>query len=389
MKSILLRTLLLSCLAGHTFTLNAGQPGFLIAKGLRGIPDSNARELLYRSLDGFLQQKEGDNARNTYIWQPELAATSLLLDEMKGIGYHNSLKVQDFYKAKLTNVVALNDHEYLLQLAYEAVVDDQAVQRAAFRLIARKQRDGYLFYAPLRRHTLGWKQHREQGVLFYYKDTINLAKARAYSDYNDRYLGKLSKPQQTTLYCCDDFPEALQLCGVDYKAAYNGYRRNTLSTFEQGQNLMLNGTLTSDFNTFDPHDMWHDKLRTVLPAAKINRAVDEGCAYLYGGSWGLSWDSVKYLFKAYVRAHPQADWLQLYLNSSDFRSGNEPLKVAYFINALIVQQIEQERGFPAVMKLLSCGKREDDDNYFAALEPLTGISKRNFNSRIGELIRRL
>jgi hypothetical protein len=52
-----------------------------------------------------------------------------------------------------------------------------------------------------------------------------------------------------------------------------------------------------------------------------------------------------------------------------------------------VQKIEKEKGFPAVMELLSCGKREKgDENYFKALEKITGISKANFNSSMQDLI---
>jgi hypothetical protein len=47
-----------------------------------------------------------------------------------------------------------------------------------------------------------------------------------------------------------------------------------------------------------------------------------------------------------------------------------------------------EKGFPAVMKLLGCGKKEPgDENYFKALDKLTGINKTNFNLKMQELIR--
>ena len=64
--------------------------------------------------------------------------------------------------------------------------------------------------------------------------------------------------------------------------------------------------------------------------------------------------------------------------------------VSYFLNALIVQKIEKEKGFPAVTGLLGCGKREKgDENYFKALESTTGITKANFNNAMSELIKKL
>ncbi|WP_162902744.1 hypothetical protein [Taibaiella koreensis] len=388
-RSLLPCLLLMVCLNGPAPILSAQHATFVTASGLREPPEAVDRNLLYTSLDSFLLQKEQDNTRNAFVWQPELPATALLLDEMKGMEYNDS--GQQVSKAQLINVTALADSSYLLQLAYEAAPGGAPVYKAMFRLMAQKQGDRYRFYTPLKRNTRSWSRYPEGNVTFYYKDTLNRLKALDYSHYNGRYLEKLGMPgQQTILYCCDDFQEALQLCGVDYKAAYNGYRRNTLTTFDNRQSLIVSGTLSNDFKAFDPHDMWHDKLRTVLPAAKINRPVDEGCAYLYGGSWGLGWDSIKILFRTYVQKHPGADWLHLCLEGADFRSGNEPLKIAYFINALIVQQLEAEKGFPAVMQLLSCGKKEQgDNNYFAALERLNGINKANFNTRVQGLIDRL
>ena len=48
----------------------------------------------------------------------------------------------------------------------------------------------------------------------------------------------------------------------------------------------------------------------------INRPVDEGCAYLYGGSWGYTWEEVLTRFKNYLAANPNADWLTLYTESA-------------------------------------------------------------------------
>jgi len=92
--------------------------------------------------------------------------------------------------------------------------------------------------------------------------------------------------------------------------------------------------------------------------------VDEGCAYLYGGSWGYTWDEVVIRFKKYVAANPNADWLSLYMDVTNFEGGEKPLKVAYVLNALIARKIEKEKGFAPVMELLGCGKKEKgDENY--------------------------
>lgn len=387
-RTLLYAFFLMTCLVDAATPLAAQSDSFRAAPVVRLPKDSTVRSLLLSSLEGFLAQKEEPNRHNRYVWQPELPATSALLDEMKGIGYDDSLKDKDFFRPRLTNCTLLKDSIYLLQLSYDGIVNGIPVHKAAFRLLARRDKDRFCFYAPLKRNTTGWKSKREGNVVFHYKDSLHIPEARSYAHYNDLYLKKLNKPeQQTQFYCCDDFQEALQLTGIDYKSAYSGVRANSLSAYERDTGVVINGYFASDFRNFDPHDMWHEKLRTVMSSEKINRPVDEGCAYLYGGSWGLSWEEIKALFKAYAREHPEADWLRLYLDGNDFKEGQEPLKIAYFINALLVQQLEKEKGFSAVMTLLSCGKKEKEDgNYFKALEQLTGITKENFNTNIRSLV---
>ena len=307
---------------------------------------------------------------------------------MKGIGYDDSLMHKDFFSPQLVNATLLKDSTYLLQLSYDGIVNGIPAHRAAFRLLARKKDNSFYFYAPLNRNTTAWKSRKEGNIVFRYKDSLNHAEARTYASYNELYLQKLNKTgQQTVLYCCDDFQEALQLTGIDYKSAYSGIRANSLSAHESDKSIIVNGYFTSAFNNFDPHDMWHEKLRIVLSPEKINRPVDEGCAYLYGGSWGLSWEEIKTLFRAYAHKQPNADWLKLYLDDTDFKEGQEPLKVGYFINALLIQKLEKEKGFAAVMELLACGKKEKDDaNYFNALQKLTGITKQQFNANVQMLV---
>ena len=197
------------------------------------------------------------------------------------------------------------------------------------------------------------------------------------------YDKKLNIPDgPIDFYYCSSFTEVLHLEGVEYKAAYNGQKNNSLSSYENNSNLIVNGEID---NGFDPHDLFHDRLAIVMKNA--NRPVNEGCAYLYGGSWGYSWETVLAKFKKYAADNPNADWLNLYISTANYEDGDKPMKVAYALNALIVQKIEREQGFGKVMELLGCGPRQKgDDNYFAALKKITGIDKDNFNAKMRELI---
>ena len=128
----------------------------------------------------------------------------------------------------------------------------------------------------------------------------------------------------------------------------------------------------------------HERLRYVIGTDKTNRPVDEGCAYSTWGSWGYSWPEVLIKFKKYAGDNPNADWLNLYIQGTNFVGGDRAMKIPYALNALIVQKIEKEKGFAPVMELLTCGKKEKgDENYFKPLEKVTGISKANFTLKCG------
>ena len=284
----------------------------------------------------------------------------------------------------------LNDSSFLVQLAYIGITDGAPLVRGNFTILAKKKGDKFYFNSPLKENTRGWKSEQIGATTLHYKTSINKANAKDYFKMVAKYDEKLKTPNTPTeFYCCDNLHEVLQLLGVDYKSDYNGSAHNTLSGKENNTCLIVNGTFTPDFTDIDPHDTWHARLHNVVSTSIINRPVDEGTAYLYGGSWGLTWQQILDKFKAYAAANPKADWLALYNESKNFdEKAKFPLNVDFAINALLAKKIEQEKGFPAVLELLSCGKKQkDNENYFAALEHLTGISKATFNSNVWDLIK--
>jgi hypothetical protein len=123
---------------------------------------------------------------------------------------------------------------------------------------------------------------------------------------------------------------------------------------------------------------------------KVNKPIDEACAYLYGGSWGMSWKEIFTRFKVKVSVDEKMDWLNSYGKFYNFGENEEThLLVEYVINALFVQKIEKEQGFQGVWEFLNCGPYEKtNENYFKSLEKLTGITKANFNEKVWELIKK-
>jgi hypothetical protein len=351
--------------------------------------DTVVRKELISSLTGFLAEKDSPIKSNEYVLKGTLPETSALLDEMKAVEQSNRFNDKNFYKCHLTNFVKLEGNNYLIQFSYIGIDNTGTpLLRASFRLMGRNVDGKFYFYSPLKQNTLSWKSRRFANIVFHYKNTLVRRDAESYLKtvtYYDKKLGVGYSP--IDYYYCDNFPEAQQLLGLDYKSDYNGIKADILSGRAINMSVVLSGY--NFYNQrFDPHDLWHDRLRIVLNNDTINRPVYEGCAYLYGGSWGFTWHEVLSRFKQYAADHPDADWLSLYTGTKNYLDGDKSLKVPYVLNALIVQKIEREKGFAPVLQLLSCGKRQSgDENYFLALEKITGITKANFNAEMWRLLK--
>ena len=381
------RVLLIACCL-LTFAFPIYGQGLVVMKGVSLPKDSITKNELISSLNGFLDKKEDPNEENKFVLKDDLLAMSALLDEIKGMEKNAKLKDDHFYKAYLTNVVALANNDFLVQFAYIGMTENAPLLRASFKLLAKKQDGQFHFYSVLKQNTLAWKTKKINNITFHFKVTFDAANANAYLKAVNSYDTRLKTPVTPfDFYFCDNFPEVMRVLGVDYKLDYTGIKNNDFSSHEDNTNLEINGGYDGPL-CFDPHDLWHDRLHRVVSVDVINRPVDEGCAYLYGGSWGTSWEQVLAMFKKYALEHPDADWLNLYINTTNFEDGAKPMKVAYAINALIVRKLENEKGFATVMELLCCGKREQgDDNYFTALEKISGINKARFNNAVWGLIR--
>src|SRR5690606_34478793 len=113
-----------------------------------------------------------------------------------------------------------------------------------------------------------------------------------------------------------------------------------------------------------------------------------GSAYLFTGSWGYSWLKIQKAFKSNFDYDENTDWLEVYFEKINFGDEIEKsLFTTQFINALIVQELESNKGISAVKKIMASGNMYNDkESFFSILEELTDINESNFNKKVGELI---
>lgn len=359
----------------------------VVAKYIHLPADSLQSKQLIASLNGFLNQTAKPNNENVFVLKDDLPETSALLDEIKGMENGSGPDKKNEYKCYLTNVMLLDSNNYIVQFSYMGINESTAVLRASFKVIAKKSNSQYYFCSPLKRNTISWQVKNVGNAAFYYNAPVDLTRANGYVKKAREFDKKLhAKDYPMHIYFFNNLNNLLELLGVEYKSDYNGIGYDNSYSFENNISSYFVGAGTADPAFLDIHDLWHERLHRVIPVATINRPVDEGCAYLYGGSWGTSWPEIFKQFKAYMGTNK--DWLATYNESKKFSVNRQyPLYTSYVINALIVQQIEKEKGFGAVIELLSCGKKEkDNENYFKAIDKITGISKTNFNQYIQKLV---
>lgn len=350
--------------------------------------DSIESLALTASLEVFLNSAELPNEQNKYVFENQKIETFLLLDEIEGMG--KSAKFQDdfFYKPYLTNVVSLNENNYLLQVSYIGIGESEAVLRASFEIIAHKTNSSFTFSSPLIRNTRNWKVKKAGNNVFHYQNTINENKIMAFEKLASSFDAKLnSTNKMVDYYCSENSIELQQLIGVAYKLDYNGRQESVWSSSIGDRKLIVLGNNNSSFDYFDTHDLFHDRLSLVISRREVNRAVDEGCAYLYGGSWGLSWKEIFEAFKEQIASNKNTDWAALKETPVYFKTKDYNNSADYIVNALLVQKIEKDNGFKGVWELLNVGPVEKgSQKYYEKLEELTGITKENYNDKVWELI---
>lgn len=372
-----------------TLFVNAQTSKLIVNQNISLPKDSIETKSLISSLDNFLVAAQKPNVENNFILPTEKIETFIQLDEVNGIEKSGKFKDDFFYKPYLTNVVSIEKDKYLVKVSYIGVNEKKPILCGSFEFIAHKSNNSFLFSSPLFRNTKNWKEIKVGNNIFHYETSINNSKIKKFEKLANTFDKKLKVVnKQCEFYLTTDFVALQKLIGVDYKLGYNGYSENTLSSSFGDKKLIVLGSNNATFDNFDPHDLWHDRLSLVISRRKVNKPIDEGCAYLYGGSWGMSWKEIFNKYKTKVSSDKKMDWLTNYGKFDNFgESQATHLMAEYVLNALFIQKIEKEKGFEGVWEFLNCGPYEKtNENYFKTLEKLTGISKTNFNDKIWELI---
>ena len=372
-----------------TFYVNAQINPLRVNPNINLTKDSIESKMLITAINNFLYAAQNDNNENKYILDKDKIETFILLDEIGGIEKSVKYKDEHFYKPYLTNLLDLKDSTYLIDISYIGTHDSISLLRASFKFIALKRNNSFTFTSLLTKNSENWKIKKIGNTIFHFKKTLNSATVKSYKNIVSKFDKKLYINNKITeYYCCNDLLEVQKLIGVEYKSDYNGTLESVWSSTLGDHKLILLGNKNVQFDNFDSHDLWHSRLSLIISRWKVNKPVDEGCAYLYGGSWGISWKEIFKEFKVKIATNKNINWLEIKETPIYFKTKEFNNSVDDIVNALLVQKIEKENGFKGVWELLNVGPVEKgNEKYYQTLEKLTGINKVNYNEKIWELIK--
>lgn len=371
------------------FSANTQSSLLKIHPQVKLLKDSIENEKLTVALNDFLAATVEPNEENQFVLETQKIETHILLDEFKDIEKSRKFNDNNFYKPYLNNVIALGETQYLIQLSYIGTANGESHLRASFELIAHRVQGSFRFSSPLRRNTANWQVTQTGNNIFHYEKNINMDNVQTFHELASVFDQKLKvEGQLSEFYCTENLPALLKLIGVNYKADYNGRAQANFSSTFEGRKLIILGNDNATFRHLDPHDLWHDRLSLVVSRRKVNKPIDEACAYLYGGSWGLSWNEIFNRFYDTVASDKKTNWTEVKENPLNFGENRAThLMADYVVNALIIQKIEKEKGFEGVWEFLNCGPyQKGNENYYASLKRLTDITQKGYNKAVGKLI---
>lgn len=367
-----------------TVCLKAQTTRILIQDEIK-LPKNNVEsDLLISNLTSFLDEINLDNESDKWILPTEKLRSIFVLSELKRI---KKDKADKKLKIHLKNVMPIKKGKYLVQFSYT----DESTLIALFEILATKIDSIYKFSSPLAWNTRKWETLTSDYLTFYY-DNGNKNLCEQYLKYSKEFDAMLGNPKKKEIVfysgSSDNLSNLLRLTGVLYHIDYNGLTWSMTDKHSKEGIVKLFTSRMSNIKNIDPHDAFHGRCSIEIPYSKQNRLMICGGAYLYTGNWNYSWEDIQKKFKSNFDYDENTDWLKEYFAKNNF--GDETGKGLFttqFINALIIQDLENKKDFSVVKKLFTSGNMyKNKDAFFINLENLAGINKKNFNKKIGKLI---
>lgn len=344
------------------------------------LPDSLTTQII-DSLDKLLISIGNERVDTTLIDNEHADLNRNFFRYLKGIGRKDT--IPDYFKARLINLYPVGGSRYMLTLSY---TNNDEIGRI-LNILAKEDNGNIVFANPVKYNARHWKTAKVGTLTYFFRDTIDMERARLFDRKNISIAQKLNLPVRSwDVYMCANYQEVLQLRGYLYESTTNG-------VFNSGY-IMDPKTLMTCMNDEDfSHDVLHIYASQIR--GKERNGVSEcGLAYYWGNAYhsgiaGKAPDLEKLLpvLQQYIQSHEDVKLLDLFEESPNVLAEYGypwPINVNRIIAATICRQIERKKGTQGIIEMLKCGR--GNDNLFIATEKLIGINRDNFDTEVRKLI---
>ena len=373
------------CLICWSLTNVNAQSSILRPSYLTYQMDSLTKKTILISLDTLFSQIKNNSIDTLLIGKGRNDFN--VLKSLAGTEAYKKDSLSDFYKKQLINLYPISKNEYWISLAYIGVRENGVpILKNIINLVATKTGNNITFSLPLNFLTKSWKSKIVGNITYYFRDRINLQKAKAFDVKNATIASKLGlKPEKLDFYMCNNYQEISQLLGYEYDLESNGKTRDGYG--------VDNNTIFSTMNNEDfSHDVFHFYSGRMRNGIKGNRIVEEGIAYSWGNAYYTNSDGemieqkelVGFL-KNYVKENPSINLFQLFSKDPKIFNTLAPeISVKSAISSLLCDEVERQKGLVGISELIKGGR--GDDAFFKTLNSLVGINTANFETEVKKLI---
>lgn len=345
--------------------------------------DSSA---LLAGINGFCSDLADENFDGVWCLPADKACSmpqfEILCDELQKAVEDTNVRVS------IVDIAPLTADTCLVQLSIVNAVSAQLL--SLFEIVATKLEGRYLFSSVLSRNMKAMQKVGCEGINVYFNNDADRLLAERYVETALSFDRKFGAIHPANAFLCENGTSLMQmfrLLGINYLRDAVGSSWSMVD-FEYPDVAFYFYTNRYKDEGVDSHDLFHSRASLAIESDAVNSYMVCGGGYVYGGSWGMSWNEIKSKFKANMKYDAETDWLKLYFERFNFGDSKEKhLLITQFVNALIIEQVEAEQGFDAVVKLLSSGNmNKERQRFFNILESVTGINEHNFNAKVCELI---
>jgi hypothetical protein len=295
------------------------------------------------------------------------------------------------YEKQLITFYPISENTYSIAVA---LIDGCKTKETPFlktilRLIAENENGEIKFSIPLKSSTKKWKSTKVGNITYFYKDTIQLERARKFDNKNNIISKKLNVPtEEFKFYMCENYQEILKLLGYEYQF-------ESASTYKLGYGVEQNYIFSIMNNEDFSHDVFHYYSEQIHASEDRNWIAEEGIACSWGNAYYVDKKGEMIELQRLVlelKKHlstTDSDLLSLFENNTKiFNYIDSDLSVRTVISGVICNEIENLKGIDGIIKIINCGRNPNSlDAYFSALNELIGINKTNFNSKVSQLLK--